>query len=1729
MAWAKGPLIHSAVRHSVAIVAVLLAFVLRQLLFSTTGIHLGPLFALFPAVIFSALLLGLWPGLSSSVFATVLAYYGLFLPLGNMSGKTPSDRASLIIFLIVSIVFSIYAERFRRANRGAASGGEIPASFLDRLTSFLSQQVEEAIIFGPRKVAAGQFGLVRRVLPLVLLRTAVAMLAFGVGLLLRLALIRLFGVSLPPFLTFFPVILAAALFSGFWSGFLATLLSSSYTLVWIFEPKGLPSIQRSEDAVTLFLYLLFGAAISAVCEGFRRRQRRIAKLDSEHAAWENRAKLEAAIESMSEGVFITDADGKLVDANRAFLRRFRSPDATQRLPNFEEVHRFLDLDYPGGGPVPLEQRPVQRALRGETATNQEYVLRHKLTGESWLASCNFSPILNGHAIAGTVVSARDISGQRQLQRDLQSSEARYRATFQTNLDAIVLLRLRDQHYIDCNDALVGLVGFTREEILGGTPRELQVWADSEAHLEMIRRLKESGSCREYQARFRRKDGALIWVLLSAALLEIEGEPCILSIVRDITAVVQSQDALRASEERYRQLFLSSQDTLAVTRVRDHAYIEVNDEFLRTSGFTREEIVGKTSGQVGIWANRGERDGLTKRLFENGSCRDYPATFRRKDGEIRQCVLSASFIELSGERCILTVARDVTENLKAEEARRASEKRYRAAFESRIEAIAITRLSDGLMMDANRKWMELMGWQREEYSGQHTGELASWERPEDREQYAATIQEHPEGAEITARLKRKDGTAFWAMISGVRMEFAGDLCILSSVRDISAAREAEEARRAIEERYRAAFETSFDGITVLSLDMDTLVGTYIDANERALEITGLKREELLGHTPSELGLWADPVELEARVKVLRAQGYFQDVEESFRRPDGEMRLILSSGTYLEIDGRPCLLVTFKDITLARQAKEALRNSEERYRTAFETSQDGIAIIRLADSTYLDVNPAFLRITHWDREDIVGRSTEERSLFTQAADRRYLRELFTIEDHCTGGPFELKGKGGVIFWGVTTRTVMEIDGVPCAHVVLRDVTAERQAEKALRASDERYRTAFETSRDPIAIFNQQNQTILDINGQFARTFGWSREEILGHTTIELNMDVSPDDRREILDELASKGAVQDALMPLRRKNGEIFWAVLSGAMMEIDGAPCSYITARDVTAQRLAEQALRASENRYRTVFQTSLDPITIVRTSDGVFLEVSHSFLEFTGWKREEVVGHTTADLALWADRHIRAEVNASLDRGEPVVNFQAEFRKKSGESFWGLMTSTRFEMEGESCTLSVIRDLTAARRAEAEIRHLSFFDPLTGLANRRQLDERLKESIETCVASSQHLALLCIDLDNFQTANNAFGHANGDLILRQIAERIGDCVHSSDIVARPGGDEYFVFLDRLDANRETAAEKVRAITEEIMTRVEMPCRIGEHEFTCTCSVGITLTNSRLRSVSELLQQADIAMHQAKEAGRNTFRFFSPDLQEAVSARASLEEDLRLAIKEEQFVLYYQPQVERGRLIGAEALVRWQHPRLGLLAPDNFIHLAENTSLILPLGNWVLSTACQQIARWAKAFPASTLSVSVNISALQLRQEDFVQTVLDVVESTGADPRRLKLELTESMLAENIQDAITKMRALQPKGVSFSLDDFGTGYSSLAYLKLLPLAQLKIDRSFVKDILTDPGSAAIAQTIISLSHALGVPVIAEGVETEEQRGMLAGLGCHAYQGYLFGRPNKPEEIEKRLRQ
>jgi diguanylate cyclase (GGDEF)-like protein/PAS domain S-box-containing protein len=587
--------------------------------------------------------------------------------------------------------------------------------------------------------------------------------------------------------------------------------------------------------------------------------------------------------------------------------------------------------------------------------------------------------------------------------------------------------------------------------------------------------------------------------------------------------------------------------------------------------------------------------------------------------------------------------------------------------------------------------------------------------------------------------------------------------------------------------------------------------------------------------------------------------------------------------------------------------------------------------------------------------------------------------------------------------------------------------------------------------------------------------------------------------------------------KRKNGEIFWMRLSAALIEVDGIPCRLVFAKEITEVKAAAEALRRSEERYRTVFQTSPDAIHINRLEDGKYIDCNQAFLDVMGYKREEVIGITSLQLGVWADTHDRIKMIEQVRQSGSCHGLEVQFRKKSGEIFWVVMSASAMEVDGVPCVLSITRDLSEVKAAQNEIRSLAYYDPLTGLPNRRLLLERLRQTLAAGGRGDRMRALLFVELDNFKMLNETIGHLTGDLLLMEVARRIVTCAREADIVSRFGGDEFALMLEDLSEIAEEAAAQAKTVAEKIQESIALPFELEGRECITTASIGITVFGAEREGTSELIQEADIAIYQATSAGRNTIRFFSPALQTAVNTRATLEEDLRQAIKARQFLLYYQPLVARGRLIGAEALIRWQHPTRGLVWPGEFIPLAEETGLILPLGDWVLEAACEQLAAWAGHQQSAHLSLAVNISALQFRQPGFVATVLSALERSGANPKHLKLELTESMLVENIEEIIAKMTELKAHGLSFSLDDFGTGYSSLAYLKRLPLSLLKIDRAFVRDMLVDATSGAIAQTIISLGRAMGLSVIAEGVENEEQRGFLAGLGCHTFQGFLFSPP------------
>jgi len=549
--------------------------------------------------------------------------------------------------------------------------------------------------------------------------------------------------------------------------------------------------------------------------------------------------------------------------------------------------------------------------------------------------------------------------------------------------------------------------------------------------------------------------------------------------------------------------------------------------------------------------------------------------------------------------------------------------------------------------------------------------------------------------------------------------------------------------------------------------------------------------------------------------------------------------------------------------------------------------------------------------------------------------------------------------------------------------------------------------------------------------------------------------------------------------------------------------------------------------------------TTFESQEGIFItdaqaaiiRVNRAFTDITGYTAGEVIGQNPRLLSSG-----RQDANFYAAMWESINNtgkWKGEIwnRRNNGEIFPAFLTITEVKDTGGVVTnyICIFNDITASKAAADQIKHLAFYDSLTNLPNRRLLMDRLDQALVSSTRSGKGGALLFIDLDNFKTLNDTLGHDIGDLLLQQVALRLGCCVRADDTVARLGGDEFVVMLENLSEQPLEAAAQTEAVGDKILATLNQPYQLAEHAYHNSPSIGAILFSDHHLSTDELLKHADIAMYQSKKAGRNTLRFFDPRMQENINARASLEVELRKALENRQFHLYYQIQLDDAYCaIGAEALIRWNHPERGLVSPLDFIPLAEETGLILPIGRWVLETACAQLKVWQQAKSTRDLVLAVNVSAKQFRQADFVAQVQAVIQRHDIHPDRLKLELTESMLLENIEEIILSMKALKEIGVQFSLDDFGTGYSSLQYLKRLPLDQLKIDQSFVRDLATDSSDQAIVRTLIAMAHSLNLTVIAEGVETAAQHRLLRDKGCTHYQGYLFGKPVPLEQFEVLLK-
>jgi diguanylate cyclase (GGDEF)-like protein/PAS domain S-box-containing protein len=903
--------------------------------------------------------------------------------------------------------------------------------------------------------------------------------------------------------------------------------------------------------------------------------------------------------------------------------------------------------------------------------------------------------------------------------------------------------------------------------------------------------------------------------------------------------------------------------------------------------------------------------------------------------------------------------------------------------------------------------------------------------------------------------------------------------------------------------------------------------WLYANDHLCDMLGYTRDELLQTT------WADlthPDDLEDNIKQFERMmaGEIDDytLEKRFVRKDGtpitvNLNVKCTRGT----DGKANhIIALIEDITERKRTELALRESEETYRSLFENMLNGVAHYRMifrngvpVDFEFIAVNPAFEQTT--GLKDVVGRKVSE-----------------VIPGYCEANQDSLQVFGKVAQTGEPARWEHYLAALdkwfsfsiysPAQGefvVVNDDVTERKRMELALRESEDRFRNIFTNAKDGILLADAESRKFVMSNPAIERMLGYSDEEI--H-----NLGVDDIHPAEALPNIVAgfnkQFAGEIALLPdvpVLRKDASVFYADVNSAPVTIGGKPYLMGIFRDITERKKAEDALRQSA----TVFESSHDGVMITDL-DGRILAVNLSFLKTTGYTEEEVLGQSPR--ILHSGRQSKDFYQSMWANIKEAGYWHGEIwnRRKNGEIYpeWLTISAVKNTQGVTTHYVGISSDLSRLKQSETQLEHLAHYDPLTNLPNRLLVQSHLAHALTQAQRDRRQVGVLYLDLDRFKNINDSLGYPLGDELLIALTKRLDSRIRSVDMLARLGGDEFLLVLEHIEGP-EGAVSVARTLLELLAQPFLLS---GGQEVHIGASIGISVSPDDGSSADQLVQHADAAMHQAKKQGRNTYRFYTDALTRAASEHLELENRLRHAITANQLRVYYQPQVDiaTGRFIGAEALVRWQDPDRGLIPPAHFIPLAEETGLIGAIGEWVLKETCMQGVRWLKSGLPS-LTLAVNLSPHQFLSGNIPELVSKVLAETGFPADRLELELTESALMEQQEDAVKMLHLLRAQGIRLAIDDFGTGYSSLSYLKRFPLDTLKIDKSFVDDIPFHQDDMEIAATVIAMGHILGFKVLAEGVETVEQLAFLQAKGCNMYQGYLASPPVSAEAFEKLLKE
>ncbi len=1323
---------------------------------------------------------------------------------------------------------------------------------------------------------------------------------------------------------------------------------------------------------------------------------------------------------------------------------------------------------------------------------------------------------------------REIEERKRVELELKDLSERHSLILHSAGDGIYGLDRSGNHTL-INPAAARILGYTVEELMGrhshstwhhtrpdGTP-----YPEQECNI--YKTLRDGVSRHIDNEVFWKKDGSGIPVEYTTTPIYQDGEITGTVVTfRDITERKQAEQALRTSEANYRAIFDSANDAIFVHDVQTGAILDVNQRMLEMYKYSRAELEGLRVEDLsaGTAGYRQEDVIEVVKRAATGKPQVFEWVAKDKMGKQFWVEVGLKRVSLEGRDRLLAMVRDISERKRAEDI-----KAHLSAIVESAEDAIISENRDGIIRTWNKGAEKIYGYAAEEMIGKHISLLAPAERRSEAGDILAQIGRGERIEHFETVRKRKDGTIFYVSIAVspiVNQEgmITGASIIAHDITDRVRVREALKLTQ---------FSVDHASVSVFFVSPDA---RFLYVNEQASRTLGYTREELLS-----MGVYdIDPKRPRSswnerwnQIKKERALHF----ETIHLKKDGSSVPMEMSLNYLSFAGREYNVAFGLDISERKRAENELTRSYNLTRTIIDSVNDSISLIDVRDFTIVAVNNAFLtKYGYSEQSEIAGKHcyqiTHNRAdVCSPPDDICPLIETVKTKDHFSADHVHYDRQGRKIYVEVSTSPIRDQAGnvVQVVHVQ-RDITERKRAEDALRISEARFRNLFKQSVLSMQILSPDGRT-LEVNHAFEELWGMKLDALRGYNILT-DRQLSA---RGIMPYIQKAFAGEASEIPVSfydpseiDHSGKSRWvkAFVYPVKAGAEAVHQVVLMHWDVTEMVEAQQALVASENRFRAFFESVAVGTVQIDAKTGKFLRTNQRFCDITGYGCDEIRSMTFHDLTHPDDRKVDLKrFRKLLDGVESVYETEKRYVRKDGGIVWVHVSASLVrDANGRPLhTVGVVQDVSQRKKMEDEIRHMAQHDVLTGLPNRRLFIDILNVELALTRRHGAKLGILFLDLDRFKEINDTLGHAVGDELLKQIAGRFRNTIRTSDTVARIGGDEFNIVLTNV-----IRTEDIADISRKIVESFREPVFLAGRELQITTSIGISIYPDDSEDVNSLLRYADIAMYHAKATGRNRYAFFNPAINVRSLDRMKFENYLRHTIARDELLIRYQPEIDiaTGKIVCVEALVRWRHPELGMLRPEKFIPVAEETGYIVAIDDWVLQKSCEQLKLWTAA-GLDSFCLTVNVSARQFQSPALVDTVSRILQDTGTDPRRLVLEVTEGTAMSDIERTRSTMQKLADMGVRISIDDFGTGCSSLNYLKRLPVERLKIDNSFIQDIATDADDRAIVLAISAMAHSMKMKVTAEGVETEEQLALVRNAGCEQMQGNLFSEPVSAEEF------